>query len=416
MTSKNIDLNQPFTVGAWQVDPASGALRGREGSRRLEPKVMALLCVLARRAPDVVTREELMSAVWPGQFVGEDALARSLLKLRRALGDEARNPRYIETLPRRGYRLLPRVEEMESAPEGEAPSTRYRATGWLFISMTLAAVVLAGLYLGWPDVEEENPLLARAHDHYYRFEQADNERAHLLYQRVLESQPDLSEAQAGLANTLIQRLIRWPEAGGPIDPSEQSVAAALDNSRLDSPWAQATLDQADLLVESAVRGDPDSGFAWKSHGLVQALRGQLDEAQSSYRRALEVDAENWEAATNLGELYMIAGQDADAIDAFERAYRSMDAGYVDSAQRIGPWQPELGVLIGALHRRMGADGEAERWYRRVLEQTPLHVDATLALAAARAEAGDGGQAEELCRELISRIGPLSECAPYLLEN
>ena len=119
---------------------------------------------------------------------------------------------------------------------------------------------------------------------------------------------------------------------------------------------------------------------------------------------------------NLGELQMIAGDDAGAVANFERAYTVMERGYLERAQRIGPWQPEVGVLIGALHEELGASPEAEAWYRRVLESTPLHVEATIALAASRAEAGDEAEAESLCRDLVSRIGPLTECRPYLPER
>ncbi|AKS41872.1 winged helix-turn-helix domain-containing protein [Wenzhouxiangella marina] len=416
MTLENIQPSQSFTIGVWRVHPASGALERDGEERRLEPKVMQLLCLLAEHAPEVVGRETVLEALWPTQVVGEDALARCLLKLRRALDDDARDPRYIETLPRRGYRLLVPVEAVEAEMRTARPSSPRRFLPLAAAGIALLFFATAWLYLAWPDGMDEGPLLARAHDHYYRFNRVDNERAHLLYQRLLEAEPDRSEALAGLANTLIQRLIRWPETGGPVPEVERSVAAALDSGRLELPWARATLAQAELLVESAVREDPESGFAWKAHGLVHALNRRLDEAQASYRRALDVDPDNWEAAANLGELYLIAGEDALAVAAFERAYGLMDAGYSDRAQRIGPWQPEVGILIGALHRRLGADSEAERWYRRVLESTPLHAEATVALAEARAAAGDEDEAESLCRELISRIGPLDDCQPYLPER
>jgi Flp pilus assembly protein TadD len=138
-------------------------------------------------------------------------------------------------------------------------------------------------------------------------------------------------------------------------------------------------------------------------------------ADSSYRQALEVDPGNWEAAFNLGELNHIAGDERQAIEFYQRAYRIMEGEYAESAQRIGPWQPDLGVMIGAMHLARGNQSEAEAWYRTVLETTPLHVEATLALAASRAEAGDDSEAESLCRDLISRIGPLEDCRPYLPE-
>ncbi|MEN1727136.1 MAG: tetratricopeptide repeat protein [Pseudomonadota bacterium] len=411
-------MNRPFSIGPFVVDPRSGELIEGERRERLEPKVMQLLVELAEQAPDVVDKTALTEALWPDTVVTEDALARSLLKLRRALGDDAKSPRFIETLPRRGYRLLIPVEWQNLASETVGPSgppSPSTSAPWWGIGIAVALIV-AVVFVGWRGSETatgEPPLLARAHDHYYQFTEADNERAYLLYERILQSLPDLAEAQAGQANTLVQRLIRWPDTGPPIPPSEHRVAAALASDRLTTPWAQATLERAQLLVDQAVAGDADSGFAWKAHGLVAMLSGDADRAAQSYLTALEVDPGNWEAAFNLGELNHIAGDERQAIDYYQTAYRIMEGEYSQSAQRIGPWQPELGVAIGAMYQNLGESSEAEAWYRTVLESTPLHVEATLALASARARAGDVAEAEALCRDLISRIGPLEDCQPYV---
>src|SRR5688572_3291261 len=67
---------------------------------------MEVLMLLAEHADRVVSREELLHAVWPGVVVGDEALTQSVIKLRRALGDDSRSPSYIETIPKRGYRLI----------------------------------------------------------------------------------------------------------------------------------------------------------------------------------------------------------------------------------------------------------------------------------------------------------------------
>jgi TolB-like protein/Tfp pilus assembly protein PilF len=73
---------------------------------RLTPKALALLSFIADRPGEVITKEELFCAVWPEVTVGDAALVTCIQELRRALGDDARRPRYIETLHRRGYRFL----------------------------------------------------------------------------------------------------------------------------------------------------------------------------------------------------------------------------------------------------------------------------------------------------------------------
>ncbi|MBX9845644.1 MAG: winged helix-turn-helix domain-containing protein [Xanthobacteraceae bacterium] len=95
-----------WSVGPWRVDAGTGELRRGTESLRVEPKVAEVLLYLARRSGQVVSREELLTAVWPGVLVGDDALTQAIIKLRKALGDDAKRPTYIETLAKRGYRLI----------------------------------------------------------------------------------------------------------------------------------------------------------------------------------------------------------------------------------------------------------------------------------------------------------------------
>lgn len=102
-------------IGDFTADPATNELiRGRE-SVRIEPKAMDVLMLLAGRAGNVVSREEIFGAVWPGLVVGDEALSQSVTKLRRALGDDPKAPAYIETIAKRGYRLLAVVRTEDGA-------------------------------------------------------------------------------------------------------------------------------------------------------------------------------------------------------------------------------------------------------------------------------------------------------------
>ncbi len=101
----------PFFVGDRLVDPRSNSIiRGKEPIR-IEPKAMRVLTLLASNAAQVVTREELEDVVWANMIVGPDALTNTIIKLRHALGDDARNARIIETIPKTGYRLIARSEK-----------------------------------------------------------------------------------------------------------------------------------------------------------------------------------------------------------------------------------------------------------------------------------------------------------------
>ncbi len=84
-------------------------MTGPGGAVRLEPKVMQVLVCLAERPGDVVAKERLMRSVWPDAFVGDDVLTRCISELRRVFGDDAKEPRVIQTIPKTGYRLIARV-------------------------------------------------------------------------------------------------------------------------------------------------------------------------------------------------------------------------------------------------------------------------------------------------------------------
>ncbi|MEM6796608.1 MAG: winged helix-turn-helix domain-containing protein, partial [Acidobacteriota bacterium] len=76
---------------------------------------MKTLALLISRPGRLVTKEEFLERVWGGDAVEEGSLASSISEIRGVLGDDAREPRYIETLPKRGYRLIAQVEPAEEA-------------------------------------------------------------------------------------------------------------------------------------------------------------------------------------------------------------------------------------------------------------------------------------------------------------
>lgn len=96
----------PFQLGEHRVDPATNRVLASGGEVRLEPKVMAVLVALAERAGTVVTREALIDLVWGVQFGGDESLTRAISILRRLLGDDRERAAFIETIPKRGYRLV----------------------------------------------------------------------------------------------------------------------------------------------------------------------------------------------------------------------------------------------------------------------------------------------------------------------
>ena len=114
-------LRQALWVGEWQLAADLNQISRRDNVVRLEPKAMAVLLHLASRPQQVVSREELLSVVWADVVVGDNALTQVVIKLRKALGDTAREPAYVQAVAKKGYRLVAAVRRVDaSAPESEA--------------------------------------------------------------------------------------------------------------------------------------------------------------------------------------------------------------------------------------------------------------------------------------------------------
>jgi len=102
-------VQSDFRLGPWLVRPSLNTLSQNGSTTRLEPKVMEVLVCLAASVGEPVSKETILKTVWPGTFVSDDVLTRSISELRRVFDDDPREPRFIQTIPKRGYRLLPAI-------------------------------------------------------------------------------------------------------------------------------------------------------------------------------------------------------------------------------------------------------------------------------------------------------------------
>jgi pimeloyl-ACP methyl ester carboxylesterase/DNA-binding winged helix-turn-helix (wHTH) protein len=109
-----------YSFEGFQLDLASGRLSGDAGPIAIPPKALAILEYLAARPGQLVSKDELLGAIWPGVFLGDSALKVCVSELRRALGDDAKSPRIIETAHRRGYRFIAPIADVSSASPAPA--------------------------------------------------------------------------------------------------------------------------------------------------------------------------------------------------------------------------------------------------------------------------------------------------------
>ncbi|MEX0709186.1 MAG: winged helix-turn-helix domain-containing protein [Woeseia sp.] len=170
-------MSKAFQLGEWQVFPLEGKLVSGDRVERLRPRAMDVLVLLARAPGEVVERDTILGEVWGRTAVTDEPLTATVGELRRVLGDRRGANRHIETIPKRGYRLIAPVRPLDSgAPleaasrplaggktPGRPPGTTAAAVTGKFAgiaALALAAIVAAVLALGLfrqPDVESDLP-------------------------------------------------------------------------------------------------------------------------------------------------------------------------------------------------------------------------------------------------------------------
>ena len=103
-------------IGDWCVNPTSGQISREGETARLEVRTMRLLVCLAEHAGEVVSIDDLLSQVWPDVTVTPDSVYQAVASLRRLLGDDSKQPTYIATVPRLGYRMVATVSPWTDEP------------------------------------------------------------------------------------------------------------------------------------------------------------------------------------------------------------------------------------------------------------------------------------------------------------
>ena len=162
----NADPGDLFFLHEYAVYPWRNLVVGPHSNNQIEPKVMDALCVLIARRNGVLSREEMITKVWGAAEGGDERLTRAISQLRKAFGDNPKSPRFIETVPKRGYRLVcpvtvepkeVKTDEIETVSEpGAEPALRQNtvharrplvfgaAVVFLFIAVVAAIVVTRG--------------------------------------------------------------------------------------------------------------------------------------------------------------------------------------------------------------------------------------------------------------------------------
>lgn len=413
-------MKDDFLVSDWLVQPSLGRMSRGETTIALRAKVMDLLVFLAARPGEVLSKDALLDGVWGTEAISESALTKTITELRQAFDDPVVQPRVIETIPKRGYRLIAPVS-LPTAPTAPVPATaevvrsvfsRTRTWGIALAGLLVIATVLA---LGIPSITREagpadGPEPSRVdpafrtvvlpfsyrggRDNEYLAEAMVDLLGPLLHgagpltmvePRAVLSQPGVLSADQPTASALAKKLGAGRYVLGDIVEAGQRlrITARLYRTESDADPVRATVD-----------GRPEDLLA-----LVADLTGQLAVGAGVIGRpTLQAEARGTTSLEALkaflrGERLIRTSRDASfsAYPEYERAVQ-LDPQFAFGWYRLSQWA----YLAGTAHERVAEFAETAARH-----SSGLHWrDRKLIEANAAVAGGAIAQAERIYQEIL----------------
>ena len=209
----------------------------------LSPRLVDILAHLASRPAELIAKDELLDRFWPDVHVTENTLTRAIADIRKALGDEAGEPRYIQTVARRGYRFIGPLDTAAPPSPPITPAVHDPFLDW----------VKGRLSLEMLDAEKLPEAVA-------------------AFERAVAATPNYAAAHAGLANAYFLQY----ELTRPLNLPDR-----------------ASLDRAITHARRACELDGNLGEAWATLGFVLTAAGQVAAARAAARHAAVLEPSNW---------------------------------------------------------------------------------------------------------------------------
>lgn len=433
-----MELAAGFRLADREIRPREGRIVTPAGAVRVEPKTMAVLVALARHGGEVVSRRQIHAEVWPRQAVTDDVLTRCIGQLRRALGDDPRRPRLLETIPRRGYRLLVRIEPGAAAADAllVLPFRSYSADiePWLADGLTellitrLAClrdlrVISRTTAMTFRDSNESVPDIATrigatwvvegsvlgSADRLQVVAQLIDARSdtHVWADEYLREVSDLLLLQNTLAEHIATAVQRSLGSGRPREEWAMRLPAAamrdyLHGRHLLSRRASADLREALACFARVSESAPDYAPAWASQAEVHMLLAHygaepsLDAVPRTHAllaRALTLDPHQPIALSCRGGVALF----------FERDFAAARRYLHEALERLPNYAIAL-LTLGNVHAVCREFDEAEAWLGQALLVDPLDVGISMNLGDHRILAGRFAQAMEAL-EQAQRLAP-----------
>jgi DNA-binding winged helix-turn-helix (wHTH) protein/Tfp pilus assembly protein PilF len=361
-----------YEFGAFRLVPAERQLLRENQPITLPPKAFQALAILVQHHGHAVTKKQLIEMLWPDSFVEENNLNHYVSLVRKALNDGANGERYIETLPKFGYRFRGNVRETNGQTESllvhrhtrthvvvkeeqfERSTTKTAFVGsanrthpqqrrriveaCAALIVILATILMArGFYLRRAASAERAALMAREHtlnhaayEEYLAGRSQWNKRnaAGLFqsiqhFQKAIEDDPNFSLGYAGLADAYAFDLVHWHEAEQlankalQIEPGLAEPHATLGFIR--SLWEWRRKD-AEVEFKLAIKLNPNYATAHQWYAIHLVTTRRLPEAESEIRRALEIEPNSPVMNADMGQILYF---DRRYDEAFEACRKSL---------------------------------------------------------------------------------------------
>jgi len=460
-------------VGEWRVAPELNQISRAGECARVEPKAIELLVFLVQRRGEVVSREELLTALWPGVIVGDNALTQVVTKLRKALGDTAREPTYIEAISKRGYRLIAPVERLDRPEQpqrsaeapglGESrPPLRRRVVAGALAALAVATTVWLVQRPSDDDVSSvralppSSPQAVKLPTVIVRPIEAIGEDAEKLIARGLT---------ADLINDLSKVSGLWVVSGRETDgttlrdsgkatsPSAGRYALAgtlqfdgktlrlhvrlsdFNNGRqlwshrferevrdlfaVQDELVRSILEQLPIKVSQAEMAGLAQRYTRNVAAYEHFLRGQAavqarrraqnDLARELYWKAIELDPAFSRAYAGLAMTYALAYQ----LGWDDEAALGRALEFAGTAEQMSPAMPEAHWVLGFVETQRRRHSDAIRHLQHALRLSPSYADAYALLGGIRTYTGQPAEGVALLRTAL-RLNPDAGSLYFLL--
>jgi DNA-binding winged helix-turn-helix (wHTH) protein len=303
-----------YEFGRFRLDVGEHKLMRLEGRTNgsIPEKAFRTLIHLVRNGGTLLTKDELLEAVWPETAVEENNLVKTIYAIRRFLDDVSDNPQYVETIPKHGYRFVADVKRIETGGRSKKGEVQEKSTS---VSRSPAY----GLYL-------------RAKVKSGNVKKEETESAIRLLEEAVAIDANFAEAHAQLARACVRMAFNFSDAADQkrfLENAEVAIEAALDlkPDLAEGHFARGLLlwtrakgfahEQAIQSYKRSLESNPNADETHHQLSMVYGHIGLLDEALQSVKRAIEINPNNTMARFRVGNYLAWQGKFDEAISALK---------------------------------------------------------------------------------------------------